>query len=250
MTCLKLKCGQEIQSPLQTSQLYQLINKLQNTSAPFCSKQQYNRTPHGSICSLFFRLSFQNFQEARNSVRDERSDFVPGWSSVNDVIQNYNYSLLNKDQIYNKVQVQINRLKLLRWLGRFVLITWGKYNIQIVDKFKWFRCKHYQIVAGNVHSPPIFATNNIKESRNFILQIEKYFCQDYRECTGGIEVSPQEHSLIQTLREVKHLEDFSFIFTVYKQNFGKQQFHLIILEAEETEHGGGDVILLQCPRTQ
>ncbi|CAL5999948.1 Hypothetical_protein [Hexamita inflata] len=105
----------------------------------------------------------------------------------------------------------------------------GEYIIQIFDKFQWFRCKHYQIVAGNVHSPPIFATNNIKESRNFVL-IEKYFCQDYRECTGGIEVSPQKHSLIQTLREVKHLNiqvlssQFINKILIFENNNFTQQF--------------------------
>ncbi|CAL6009137.1 Hypothetical_protein [Hexamita inflata] len=98
----------------------------------------------------------------------------------------------------------------------------------------------------------LFLQIALRNLETLFYKSRRYLCQDYRECTGGIEISPQVHSLIQTLREVKHLEDYSFIFTVYKQNFdfGKQQFHLIILEAEEAEPGDDDIILYHYPRAQ
>ncbi|CAL5990657.1 Hypothetical_protein [Hexamita inflata] len=55
------------------------------------------------------------------------------------------------------------------------IILWNIQYIYIFDKFQSYWCKNYQIVAGNVHSPPIFAANNIMESRNFVLQIENIF---------------------------------------------------------------------------
>ncbi|CAL5998345.1 Hypothetical_protein [Hexamita inflata] len=56
---------------------------------------------------------------------------------------------------------------------------------------------------------------------------------------------------MQTLKEVKHLEEGKFIFTVYKQNFDlRKQFLSIFQEADKTKPGGDDVILHHYTKAQ
>ncbi|CAL6096961.1 Hypothetical_protein [Hexamita inflata] len=57
---------------------------------------------------------------------------------------------------------------------------------------------------------------------------------------------------MQTLKEVKHLEDGKFIFTVYKQNLNlrKQQFLSIFFEADKTKPCSDEVILHHYTKAQ
>ncbi|CAL6063095.1 Hypothetical_protein [Hexamita inflata] len=54
------------------------------------------------------------------------------------------------------------------------------------------------------------------------------------------------------VKEVKHLEERRFIFTVYKQHyeFGKQLFRSLFLEADKHKLGGDDVILHHYTKAQ